>query len=340
MIFYSKRGTFMSQKQRKRKRKAAARQRKKTLRRQLLLFACDIVMAGILVCILLIFSRGITFKEIFAKTLSALPSQTAITPVEMIHGEKSTEKDSLPKQDIGNLSLDHERLLADGKAEEILFQLAQGNADIAEIYAHRTEYPEDLLIALAANQELTEYVKNFLTADASVNGGFDAGDKEQAFPLFLQWDSRWGYAPYGGSRIGISGCGPTCLSMVIYALTRNEEATPDALAAYSMNNGYYTEGVGTAWALMTDAPSSYGVKASELGLDEAAMKQYLDWGNLIICAMRPGDFTTTGHFIVIYGYDQNGFLVNDPNSRQRSEKSWDFDTLHYQIKNLWGYSKA
>lgn len=325
----------MGQKQQKRKRKATSRQRKRALRRQFLLFACDIVIAGVFVSILFIFSKGITFQEIYTKILSS-PSLNVVSPAEIFDEEKT----AFSKPDGESPVLDSEKLLADREVEETLFQLAQENKDIAEIYARRAQYPEDLLTALAANQELTEYVKNFLTADASVSGGFNAAEKEQSFPLFLQWDSRWGYAPYGGSRIGISGCGPTCLSMVIYALTRNEEATPDALAAYSMNNGYYTEGVGTSWAFMTEGVSPYGVEASELGLDEAAMKQYLDWGHLIICAMRPGDFTTTGHFIVIYGYNENGFLVNDPNSRKRSEKSWDFDTLHYQIKNLWGYSKT
>ena len=54
--------------------------------------------------------------------------------------------------------------------------------------------------------------------------------------------------------------------------------------------------------------------------------------------MRPGDFTTEGHFIVIYGYDEEGFLVHDPNSRLRSEEEWTFQTLYPQIKNLWAYS--
>ncbi|MDE7404174.1 MAG: C39 family peptidase, partial [Lachnospiraceae bacterium] len=111
-----------------------------------------------------------------------------------------------------------------------------------------------------------------------------------------------------------------------------------ALATYSMSHGFYAEGVGTDWLFMTDAAARYGIHATELGLDEAVMKQYLDQGHPIICALRPGDFTTTGHFIMLYGYDEKGFMVNDPNSRERSNRRWDFETLHYQIKNLWGYS--
>lgn len=51
--------------------------------------------------------------------------------------------------------------------------------------------------------------------------------------------------------------------------------------------------------------------------------------------MRQGDFTTTGHYILLRGYDENGFFVNDPNRRQNSEKQWSYETLKGQIKNLW-----
>lgn len=230
------------------------------------------------------------------------------------------------------------RILEDEEVEEKLAALAREDKDIADIYAERDKYPEELLAALAANQEMTDFVKGYLTSDGSVTGGISEAEKGQDFPLFLQWDKRWGYAPYGRSSISISGCGPTCLSMAIFSLTRDENATPDSLAKYGMDNGYYMEGQGTLWSFMTEGAAHYGISARELGLDEAVMKQYLDRGCPIICAMRPGDFTTTGHFILIYDYDENGFMVNDPNSLARSDRQWDFDTLRYQINNLWGFS--
>lgn len=40
-------------------------------------------------------------------------------------------------------------------------------------------------------------------------------------PALIQWDERWGYAPYGSETIiAVSGCGPTALSMVISGLLR------------------------------------------------------------------------------------------------------------------------
>lgn len=40
------------------------------------------------------------------------------------------------------------------------------------------------------------------------------------------------------------------------------------------------------------------------------VKQHLDQGNPVICA---GQFTGSGHIIVISGYDETGFIVQDPN---------------------------
>lgn len=51
--------------------------------------------------------------------------------------------------------------------------------------------------------------------------------------------------------------------------------------------------------------------------------------------MAPGDFTTTGHFILIRGYGKDGFYVNDPNHKSNSEKTWSFKELQKQIKCLW-----
>ena len=65
------------------------------------------------------------------------------------------------------------------------------------------------------------------------------------------------------------------------------------------------------------------------------VRSVLDEGGVVICSVGPGDFTTEGHYILIRDYDENGFLVNDPNSRQRSAMEWSYERLAPQIKNLW-----
>ena len=219
-----------------------------------------------------------------------------------------------------------------------LDQLAEENERIAEILQKSSQYPNRLLYALANNPEMADFAVNYPTAKAQATGeGLTDKEKEQEYPLFLQWDPRWGYAEYGDDIIGLSGCGPACLSMMLYYLTGDESLTPDKIADYAMENGYYQAGVGTAWALLEDIPVLYGVKVSQPGISEQTLHAALDQGNIIICSVKPGDFTSGGHFIVVYGYDSEGFLVNDPNCVARSRKKWPYERLGNQIKNLWIY---
>ena len=218
-----------------------------------------------------------------------------------------------------------------------LEEMAKKHKEYKDILEHYEDYPETYLAALANNPEMLDYVKGYPDSHGVLDAKLTKSEKKEDYPLFIQWDKRWGYASYGTSSIGISGCGPTCLSMVIYGLTENELATPDKVARYSEEQGYYIEGTGTSWELMTEGAAAFGVTGSELSLDESSMKQALGAGHPIICAMRAGDFTAAGHFIMIYGYDKKGFIVNDPNSRTRSEKHWTYEELNGQIKNLWSY---
>lgn len=219
--------------------------------------------------------------------------------------------------------------------------LGQSNPIIEDIYNNSLQYPDNLLSALANNPEMADFVSRYTDEERNVACNLTNLEKEQSFPLFLQWDPRWGYQSYGTeSNIGLAGCGPTCISMMLFYLTRDEKLTPDRIAAYSMENDYYVEGTGTAWALMEDMPKLYDIKVTNPKVSKRAMENVLNDGGIIICAMSEGDFTVSGHFIIIYGYDMTGFMINDPNCVARSNKRWTFEDLEHQIKNIWAYVRS
>jgi hypothetical protein len=151
----------------------------------------------------------------------------------------------------------------------------------------------------------------------------------------MQWDERWGYGTYSGEIFGRSACGPTCLSMAAIYLLGDTDMNPKWMADFATQNGYSTDGSGTAWALFSTGAAQLGMQVSELALEEDAMKQALDEGGLIACIVGPGDFTDGGHYILIKGYDEDGFIINDSNSYTNSAKRWSFETLYPQIRNLW-----
>ena len=55
-------------------------------------------------------------------------------------------------------------------------------------------------------------------------------------------------------------------------------------------------------------------------------------------AQRSGDFTNSGHFIVIYDYSRKKFSVNDPFSYTNSSKKWEYTTLISQCQQIWVYA--
>ncbi|MBE5887641.1 MAG: hypothetical protein E7283_02255 [Lachnospiraceae bacterium] len=209
------------------------------------------------------------------------------------------------------------------------------------VYDNREQYNISLIMALAGNPEMTDFAAGLLTREHVVTGGFRDDEVPEDYPLFLQWDIRWGYMPYGstGGNMGSSGCGPTCLSMAVFYLTGDRTCTPDVVAKYSEDHGYYIEGAGTAWSLLYDYPTLHGLTSVAVGRSESRFKSELDKGNILICSVREGNFTTGGHFILIYGYDENGFKVNDPKCIYRSRLSWTYQQIKNDIKQTWSIGK-
>ena len=144
-----------------------------------------------------------------------------------------------------------------------------------------------------------------------------------------------GNESYGSDMIAITGCGPTCLAMVGYYLTGDDWYTPENVAQYSEDNGYYVPGSGTSWTLISEGAVALGFDVTEIPLSEKRIRDNLAVDNPIILAMGPGDFTTDGHYIVLTGLEDGLFRVNDPNSVARSEKLWSFEEIKDQIRNLW-----
>lgn len=222
------------------------------------------------------------------------------------------------------------------EAIEKIHDLSRWYPALYFVYQNAELYPLELLLSGAGNPEMADFLYGYLTSDGSTTGGFTDQEQPENFPLFLQFDPRWGYLPYGsGGNVGSSGCGPTCLSMAIFYLTGDRTCTPDSIAQYSLDNGFYLDGVGTKWTLLTSYPKLFGLSSYQTSWSEANLKSELDKGRILICSVRPGDFTSSGHFIVIYGYDENGFKINDPKSVYRSGLSWTYTQIQDDIKATW-----
>ena len=198
------------------------------------------------------------------------------------------------------------------------------------------EYPIPLIELFERNPETEGFVLNYpfrkeIAVDLSTY-------ERETVPLFLQWDPMWGYKDYGSDILAITGCGPTCLAMAGYYLTGDENMSPDKIAKFAQREGYYEKGYGSSWTLISEGGPKLGLEVKELPLVEKKINTALEEGKPVILAMGPGDFTTTGHYIVLTGLEEEGYRVNDPNSRVNSRKLWTYEELEDQIRNIWAIS--
>lgn len=202
------------------------------------------------------------------------------------------------------------------------------------------QLPEKLKEFYERYEESREFIVNYWENKGKE---FDINLEEykdcKEVPLLMQWDKRWGYEEYSGNAFGVTGCGPTCLSMAAIYLKQDVSLNPKWMMEFSIRNGYSVTGSGSAWALIGEGAKKLGMESEELPLSESVMKNRLQNGCVIIVVLGPGDFTDTGHFIVIYDYDEEGFIIRDPNSGKNTEKKWTYEELKGQIKNLWALSE-
>lgn len=199
-----------------------------------------------------------------------------------------------------------------------------------------SDYPEDIRALLERNPETEDFVLHYpLEKDREIDVDLSAYEDCDGVPLFLQWDRQWGYMVYGDGVAGLTACGPVCLSMAAYYWTGDEAYAPDKMIEFAKEGGYYSWGNGSSWTLISEGAVELGFDVTEIPLVKKRIMDNLKVGNPIICAMGPGDFTTTGHFIVLVGEEDGLIRVNDPNSVENSGKLWKFEDIESQFRNLW-----
>lgn len=204
----------------------------------------------------------------------------------------------------------------------------------------RKEIPQSLLELKERYPETASFVNDYPKEIRKKQNMDLSGEVQRGqIPLFLQWDKRWGYKKYGSDFLAITGCGPTCLSMVYSGLTGKTDKNPYQMSRFAQRNGYYYAGKGSSWDLMTEGAQKLGLQAEGLEPSADNIRRSLSDGMPLICSMYPGDFTNSGHFIVLAGLDENGrVIVRDPNSRKNSRKKWKLSHLLPQIRAMWQYT--
>lgn len=151
---------------------------------------------------------------------------------------------------------------------------------------------------------------------------------EQQPVSYLQTDARWkniNYsAPGESTTVGKAGCGPASMAMVI-ATWADPAVTPAVTAVWSLDHGYKAKNQGTYYSYFKPQGAAYGLTAEQLNgsslrnMTAAEAGPYHEKalasvraGDYAICCMGPGNWTSSGHFVLWWNESGGTVRINDP----------------------------
>ena len=176
-------------------------------------------------------------------------------------------------------------------------------------------------------------------------GNGEASAFIDGFAIYNQNDPQWNDKIYSGSTtIGEAGCGPSAMAMIITALT-GSKVTPIDTAEYAAKNGIFVEGHGSSHAIASTLSDHWGLSATGIKADVAAINEVLRSNGLILAVANGGaPYTTGGHFIVIRGVTEDGkWMVGDSNGAgggmENSAQEWDSSSILVNGVDLWAITK-
>lgn len=213
--------------------------------------------------------------------------------------------------------------------------------EILDIYNFSREYPDELSeIILNFIRDYPEHKDDYASmsfTDAELNSG--------EIPAFYMYDRRWGYEKIGGNFIATDGCAAVAMTMTYAALTHRDDVNPVTVARIAETNGYLNFMGGIDTSFTNNICASLGLQSvthcfmdadpeKNEPLNEQLLKDLIDRQDRVIFAAMSGE-TFGGHAVILRGYDENGFYINDPANEYRTNQCWDYSVFENEMAYCW-----
>lgn len=164
---------------------------------------------------------------------------------------------------------------------------------------------------------------------------------------YLQTDPRWKNKDYSAkgesTTIGASGCGPTTAAMLIETLT-GKTFTPEDACKWSLQHGYKAVKRGTYYSYFVPQFAYFGIHCYQLSWENTYHKPnssvhdkaiaLLKQGYYLIALMKKGNWTSSGHFVVVWWADGKVY-INDPASKKITRIEGDMNTFRNEAAYYW-----
>jgi hypothetical protein len=213
--------------------------------------------------------------------------------------------------------------------------------DLTWIAANADRYPSERMLELAIDEPAAVgFVRAYPDASKSAQSYADTVT-QGTYPQLTQFDSRWGNVDYGGLPLGVTGSGPTCLSIAYMGLTGSGDKTPADVAQVATDAGCASGDSGTTGTFFVDKASDLGLSSSSLSVDTTSLTGALKDGKVVICLVKSGSLTSETHYVLVTGLNENGTAnVWDPSSTEVGSHEWSCDTIVSASEALYGIAKA
>ena len=169
---------------------------------------------------------------------------------------------------------------------------------------------------------------------------------------YLQTDPKWGSLDYSvpgeKTTIAASGCGPTAMAMVL-ATWADPSVTPKTECAWALAHGYKAPRQGTYYGYFEPAGARYGLRVTRLNYTSlygkstsayhAQVKDALDRGELVIACMGKGNWTSSGHYVLVWDIQGGTIYINDPASTLARRTRGSYALFKQQVKYYWTIEK-
>lgn len=201
-------------------------------------------------------------------------------------------------------------------SQEDVDKISEGIETVVDIVDNQstTEIPEAYVEDEKALEEQEVESEAFeLQGEIAYNGSSELPNVQlgeyAGLTYYSQIDPRWKdklYTSTGNTSqtMGSSACGPTCSAMVVSSIKGT--ITPPEMADLYVKYGFRSANNGTYWSAFRWTADVFDIEYTEkYKLNDVC--DLLEENYMVISACGNGLFTTGGHFILIYGYeDTNG----------------------------------
>lgn len=176
------------------------------------------------------------------------------------------------------------------------------------------------------NNQLQENIDDIRSKNIDYNLLLN-GKYKNLVKYFNQEDERWTNYPYktADNPLEKTGCGVTAMAM-IQSTIKEIDISPIEMAKYSIENGYCNNNTEIEFfdEVVKESPYKLDVQKFE-GNELTKIKRLVSDGeHMAIALMKPGSFTTEGHYLVLYGIETingiNYFNVLDSNKDNKNYK--------------------